>query len=305
MADADHDDRDLMLERVASAFGTPVYVYFASVVDERIACLRSAFGGRFALSYAVKSNPNPGLLDRLRTRIELLDISSIGELRLARRAGWEPARVSFTGPGKRESELREAMESGLGELIVESVAEAVIADRVAESMGLVQDILVRVSPSRVPKGFGDQMAGRPSAFGIDFEVVHDELPVILALKNLRVIGLHIYSGTQCLVPEAICENYRQFLSIFREVCDRHDLTPQKLVFGSGLGIPYFEADVALDLAVTARGILSELDAFAAEPRFRSTKLVLELGRYLVGEFRVLSDARRLGQGVARHPHRDL
>ena len=75
--------------------------------------------------------------------------------------------MSFTGPGKREFELREALEGGLGELIVESVAEAVMADRIAGSIGIVQDIMIRISPDHVPKGFGDQMAGRPSAFGIE------------------------------------------------------------------------------------------------------------------------------------------
>ncbi|MCV2869494.1 type III PLP-dependent enzyme [Defluviimonas sp. WL0002] len=277
-----HED-DAALARVASDFGTPAYVYFTDKIEQRIADLRAAFGGRFALSYAAKSNPNPELLRWLSSRIENLDISSIGEMRLGLRAGWEPERMSFTGPGKRDAELAEAIGNGVGELIVESVDEAIRADRIAAEAGSVQRIMVRIAPDRVPKGFGDQMAGRPSAFGVDYEAIHEELPKILALRNLRLIGLHIYAGTQCLVPEAICENYRIFMSIFSDVCERHDIWPEKLVFGSGLGVPYFENDAPIDLKAAALGIRKEIDAFCALPRFAKTDLALELGRYLVGE----------------------
>jgi diaminopimelate decarboxylase len=133
----------------------------------------------------------------------------------------------------------------------------------------------------VPKGFGDQMAGRPSAFGIDYETAAEEIPQILSLEHLTCTGLHIYSGTQCLIADAVCRNYRQFLKIFREHCEAHDLTPRRLIFGSGLGVPYHPTDTALDLDAVAAGIGAELDAFSAEPRFTGTKLVLELGRHLV------------------------
>ncbi|MEP3332259.1 type III PLP-dependent enzyme [Sedimentitalea sp.] len=274
---------DACLTEAAQKFGTPSYVYLTEAIDRRLAEIRAAFGPDFALSYAMKCNPNPGLLSWLAGRIEFLDVSSIGELRLGRQAGWEPARASFTGPGKRNAEIAEAIESGVGELILENLREAIVANRIAGEIGRVQDVLIRLAPSRVPKGFGDHMAGRPSPFGIDIEDSAEQLPRIFALPHLTVVGLHIYSGTQCLKPEAICENYRIFMSIFRDICEAHDLSPQKLVFGSGLGIPYHPGDVPLELNKVADGIRAELQTFCAEPRFSDTRLILELGRYLIGE----------------------
>ena len=274
---------DRWLQRAADQFGTPSFVYFAQAIAARIEKLRVAFGGRFALSYAVKSNPNPALLEWLNDRVELLDVSSIGEFLLGQRAGWDPARVSFTGPGKRAFELRQAIEGGIGELIVESVREAEAANAIASELARVQNILVRIAPTRVPKGFGDHMAGRPCAFGVDQEDVHTDLPKILAMPNLRCIGLHIYSGTQCLKPPAIVENYKNFLAIFLDICAQYDLKPDKLVFGSGLGIPYHDEDAPLDLDEVAAEMANDLDAFKLEDRFSRTQLVLELGRYLVGE----------------------
>lgn len=274
---------DACLMEAARKFGTPSYVYLTDAIDRRLAEIGAALGPWFALSYAMKCNPNPGLLNRLADRVDFLDVSSIGELRLARQAGWNANRASFTGPGKRDAEIAEAIECGVGELILENLREASVANRIAGESGRVQDVLIRLAPSRVPKGFGDHMAGRPSPFGIDIEDAAAQLPQILALPHLAVVGLHIYSGTQCLKPEAICENYRIFMSVFRDICEAHDITPQKLVFGSGLGIPYHPGDTPLDLNAVADGIGAELRAFRAEPRFSGTKLILELGRYLIGE----------------------
>ncbi|PIE07312.1 MAG: decarboxylase [Rhodobacterales bacterium] len=274
---------DALLTRVAETCGTPAYVFLGDRIDARATALKQAFGGRFSLSYAAKSNPNPGLLAFLEPRVENLDISSIGEMRLGLRAGWTPERMSFTGPAKRDAELEEAIAGGVGELIVESLDEARRADRIARAHDRRQRIMVRIGPDVVPKGFGDHMAGRPSPFGIDYEQIHEAMPQILALENLELAGLHIYSGTQCLKPQAICENWRNFIRIFRDVCVKHEVTPERLVFGSGLGIPYFENDQPLDLGEIASDIAPDLDALRAEARFATTDLVLELGRYLVGE----------------------
>ena len=134
------------------------------------------------------------MLAFLEPRVENLDISSIGEMRLGLKAGWPAERMSFTGPAKRDAELEEAIAGGVGELIVESVDEARRADRIARAKDRRQRIMIRIGPDRVPKGFGDQMAGRPSPFGIDYEQIHDAMPQILALGNLEIVGLHIYSG---------------------------------------------------------------------------------------------------------------
>ncbi len=273
---------DRQLANAAARFGTPAYVYATDLVEARLAHLRAHLGHWFAISFAVKSNPNPAMLDWMRGRLDYLDISSGGEFALGRQAGWDAAKISFTGPAKRETELRAAIEGGLGELVLESLREARLADAIAKELGCIQPVLIRIAPARVPKGFGDQMAGRPSPFGVDVEDAAEILPQIAALPNLRIIGLHIYSGTQCLRPEAICENWRIFMQVFSDICTTLDLSPEKLIFGAGLGIPYHPGDNELDLSAIAAEIGPELDAFRAGPRFARSRLVLELGRYLVG-----------------------
>ncbi len=274
----DLDDR---LRAAAGSFGTPCYVYVEDMIEDRRKAIAAAFGRWFDLSFAVKSNPNGHLLAWLRGRVPYLDVSSGGEFARAVAAGWDPGALSFTGPGKRDAELETAIGGGLGELVVESLDEARRADAIARARGLRQDVLVRIAPTHVPKGFGDQMAGRPSPFGVDAEVAPETLRAVMALPGLRVAGLHIYSGTQCLKPAAIAENWRIFMGIFDDLCGKTGLRPEKLVFGSGLGIPYHPGDEALDLAVVAEAVGADLDGFLA--RFPGVRAVLELGRYLVGE----------------------
>ena len=280
MTPADIDD---WLGRAAEQYGTPSYVYFADCITQRIGELRAAFKGRLALSYAVKCNPNPALLGWLDGRVDLLDVSSIGEFNLAVAAGWSPALISFTGPAKRDFEIREAIRGDVGLLVIESLREARVANAVAQSLGCVQRVLVRIAPDSVPRGFGDQMAGRPSPFGIDLDDAPDAVRQIMAMPCLTLVGLHIYSGTQCLKSDAIVENYRNFLTIFATLCDAHDVTPDTLILGAGLGIAYHDGDNPLNLGDVAAGILLELERFCAQPRFARTQLVLELGRYLVAE----------------------
>ena len=274
---------DLLLGEAAERIGTPCFVYLTDLVEQRIDLLGATFEDTFELSFAVKSNPNPALLHWLIGRIGHLDISSIGEMRLALKAGWDPARLSFTGPAKREAELHEAIAAGVGLLVIESLREARLADAIAHEMRRTQKVLVRIAPDKVPKGFGDQMAGRPSPFGIDVEDADEALAEITRLGGLHLAGLHIYSGTQCLKADAIAENYRHYLAIFERLCTAHAIAPEILVLGSGLGVPYHDGDEPLDLAGLADAVLPDLAEFRSRPLMRNTRLLLELGRFLVSE----------------------
>src|SRR5690606_37275273 len=100
---------DSLLAEAAARFGTPAYVYLTDRIAARLARIEAALGRWFQLSYAVKSNPNPALLAWLNGRVPYLDVSSGGELQTAMAAGWQAARASFTGPAKRDEELRMAI----------------------------------------------------------------------------------------------------------------------------------------------------------------------------------------------------
>jgi diaminopimelate decarboxylase len=193
-----------------------------------------------------------------------------------------PGHITFSGPAKRDHELARAVEIGIGELVIENLAEARIASEHARKRGRVQDCLVRINPFKIPRGFGASMAALPSQFGFDEEKIDSELPAVQALPGLRIAGFHIYSGTNCLDADAIAENFEIFAKLFRYAQETIRIPVEKLIFGAGFGIPYLpdEQELAID---ELPGLVNPIvDALLAEDAFRAARCQLELGRWLVG-----------------------
>lgn len=276
------EQRDILNE-VARTHGTPAYVYFFDEIIIKAEALRLGFDGRFGLSFAVKSNPNPAVLKEMSPLVDFLDLSSGGEIDLAIGADWAPEHIYFTGPAKTNQELSFALESGISHVVVESAKEARRLNRIAHDAGRRAAVLMRIAPSRVPRGFGAHMSGRPTQFGVPEEVAEECLLELLDLSCIDVHGFHVYSGAQCLQASSIVENFDNMAAIFRRLTSTLGSSPRMLVFGAGMGIPYHADQEPLDLESVIRdsiGILDELlNEFApAEPR-----LILESGRYLVGQ----------------------
>jgi diaminopimelate decarboxylase len=275
--------RRTTLAALAVRFGTPCFIYDEAQIHERVRRVRDAFGGRFEISYAVKSNPNRAILRSLREVVDRLDLSSGGELLLAEETGWDAATWSFVGPAKRRSELALAVDLGCKHVVVESERELRELDEVAGGAGAVASVLLRINPSQVPKGFGVSMARRPTIFGIDEEVIDEVVQTALGLNHVALQGFHVYAGTQCLDPEAIAENIRNIAGIFGRLIDQHNLTVEHLVFGSGFGIRYHAGADELDPVAVASSCVAEIDALRSRPGAASATMALEMGRYLVGE----------------------
>lgn len=270
------------LVAAAAQASTPSYVYNMDIVRTRIGLLKQLFGAHFDVSFAVKCNPNTELLRRLLPHVATLDVSAYKEVERGIDAGCPPERLTFSGPAKRDEEVQRAVAIGLGELVLESVSEAETASAAAVALGVVQNVLIRINPTTVPRHFGVNMAGKASQFGIDEEEIETAIAHVAALPGLNLIGFHIYSGTNSLNPEAIAENFGIFIAIFRKAADIARIAPKKLIFGSGFGIPYNDNDKPLDVDQLAALVMPMMDEFRSDPRFASSACILEMGRWIVG-----------------------
>lgn len=289
------------LADIAERHGTPAYVYSLGHVRERVSALRAAFGGRLDVSFALKSNPNPILLRRLAGVVDELEVSSLGELTRALAAGWPAEAVRFTGPAKRDFELAGALAAGIGCVVLESLEEARALADLARARARPQRCLVRISPRHVPPGFGAQLDGKPSRFGIDEEELQAALPALVALPGLALEGFHVFAGSQCLLADSLVEHLVGTCELFQRAAAGLRLPPRQFVLGAGFGIPYAESDVPFDLASVAARALPACERL--QRSFPGSRLVLELGRYLVGEAgyyltRVLRVKRSRGSSIA-------
>lgn len=287
MAAVDFATRDdalsTALSHVAAEIGTPCYVYFLDRIVERIERIRHAFESRFLLSYAIKANPNRALLRALEPHIALLDASSAGELVGGPSCGYDVSRISFSGPAKTQDELQTAVKLGCPKVVVESFEEARQLNDLCRQQAVMLPILIRISPLKIPRGFGVNMAGRPSQFGIDEEDLGRVVPRIQQLPYLTIQGLHIYAGTQCLDDDSLVENFGNYIDLFGRVSNDYGLEPEWLLFGAGIGIPYHDGDEPVDLESVAHRVNPMVDRMRQSASLERAKCVLELGRYLVGE----------------------
>jgi diaminopimelate decarboxylase len=268
------------LSRLAERVGrTPFYVYDRAVLDERIQVLRRHLPREISLHYAVKANPMPELVGFMAARVDGLDVASVGEMNIALQAGMSPRHVSFAGPGKSEDELEAAVAAGIL-LNVESLREIRVLTAVSARAGKSARVAVRVNPDFELKSSGMKMGGGPKQFGIDAEHVPDALAEI-GRSGLCFEGFHIYSGSQNLRPDAICESQNKTLALAERLATNAPGPVRALNLGGGFGIPYFRGDVPLDLVPIGKNLQQVVER--ARRSLPQAELVLELGRYLVGE----------------------
>ena len=221
----------------------------------------------------------PALVGHMATRVDGIDVASADEMQVALSAGMGPRNISFAGPGKRRAELAQAVAAGVL-LNVESPHELGALAGVARELGLPARVALRVNPDFELKLSGMKMGGGPKPFGIDAETVPDVLAEVGRL-GLSFEGFHIYSGSQNLKAESICEAQSRSVELAIRLAAAAPAAVKALNIGGGFGIPYFPGDSALDIAPIAANLraLAGLAA-AALPQ---AELIVELGRYLVGE----------------------
>ena len=268
------------LTEVAAIVGrTPFYVYDRSVMTRKVQLLRESLPPGIHLHYAMKANPMPAVVHHMLGLVDGLDVASAGELRIALDAGADPATVSFAGPGKSDAELEQAAAAGIT-INVESEREIRVLADIAHRTGHRPNVAVRVNPDFELKSSGMKMGGGPKQFGIDAERVPDVLAEIGRL-GLRFQGFHIFSGSQNLRAEAIIEAQRKTAELAIRLAAAAPAPVRILNMGGGFGIPYFPGDQPLDIAAVGANLRELLPVIRRE--LPEAEVVIELGRYLVGE----------------------
>lgn len=264
---------------VDEAGGTPLFVYSRVHVERRMDELRRAMPARLGIHYAVKANPFGPLLAAIDPLVDGFDIASAGELALVRKAGIDPERVSFAGPGKRDEELAAAIEAGVT-INCESESEARRCFAISDRTGRRARLAIRVNPDFELRGSGMKMGGGAKPFGLDVDRVAPLAREVIA-SGAQWCGLHIFAGSQALSTDAIIEAQSNTLDLANRLAGEIAAPLPRLNMGGGFGIPYFAGDEPLDLAAIGTALA---ERFATLPAaLQETQLCIELGRYVTGE----------------------
>lgn len=257
---------------------TPFYAYDRRVLEARVRELRVLAPG-VKLHYAMKANPMPALVCHMARLVDGIDVASGGELRVALDAGADVKEISFAGPGKSERELRQAVAAGI--LInIESFREVELLADISRALNRPARVAVRVNPDFELKASGMKMGGGAKPFGVDAEQVPKLLGCI-GKARLAFEGFHLFWGSQSLKAEAICDAQRNAYELALRLAQDAAAPVRVLNIGGGFGIPYFPGERRLDLEPIGENLAAL--AARASRELPEAALVIELGRYLVGE----------------------
>ena len=265
---------------MAGAVGTPVYVYSAAALRARYREIDAAFGSYpHALHYALKANSSIAILRLMRELGSAADANSIGEIELARRAGFDPADIVFTGVGKSVAELECAVPLGLKAINVESVGELARIESIAARIGRIARVAVRINPDIDAHSHPHITTGvKASPFGVAADAARG---LLLALQNrpaLRLVAIHVHIGSQITTLDPL-RRASAFLATMALDLKQNGVQLEYVDAGGGLGISYDGREIpSADAYVTT---LIE----ATKPT--GLPIVIEPGRTIAGPAGVL------------------
>jgi diaminopimelate decarboxylase len=269
---------------LAERFETPLFVYDLGVVSRRIAALQEALPPAVTISYAIKANPLPRIVRHVVARVGAASVASVGEMTIAATGGAEPSSVTLCGPGKQDREIQEALERGVT-LSVESASELARVELVAAKTRRVARVLLRlvadesVRSSRV-RLVGDTGAGK---FGMDWAELVACARYAVRSRRLRLLGIHVHGLSNVLDARLLASHWEETVERGLELASMIDRNLEQIDLGGGIGIPYDPQEEAIDLGVLGGRLGQLVDRLGCGPRTRGTRLIVESGRFLVGQ----------------------
>lgn len=270
------------LHQIADEVGTPAYVYSTATFERHFKVFAAAFQGLDALiCYAVKANSNQAILTTLANLGAGADVVSIGELKRALKAGIPGERIVFSGVGKREDEMRFALEHKIHQFNVESEEELNVLNQVALSSGVKAPISLRINPDVDAQTHAKISTGKAeNKFGIPWSRARDIYARAGQMDGIDVVGVDVHIGSQLTALEPFRAAFAKVLELVKLLrSDGHDI--KRIDLGGGLGIPYEAGKPAppspSDYGAMIAEVVGDMEA----------QLILEPGRLIAGNAGIL------------------
>jgi diaminopimelate decarboxylase len=262
------------LEPLAAAHGTPLYVYSAATIAARYRAIDDAFAGYpHAIHYALKANSTLAIIRLLRGLGSFADANSGGEIDVARRAGFTPSQIVFTGVGKTLDELGHAIDLGVRSINVESEGEIERIEGLSRARKMRTRIAIRVNPDVDAQTHPHISTGlKTNKFGIPIGEVRDLCGRTRGRPNVEIVGLHAHVGSQITNLAPLTSAARALVDLARQLTI-DGTSIEHLDIGGGLGVSYDGS--------TVPGAAEYADAVLPVLRESGLAVVLEPGRHIM------------------------
>ena len=268
----------VVLKDIAKEVETPFFVYSSTAITEQYKRLVSALDGTDSLvCYAVKANSNQAVLRTVCALGAGADVVSGGELRRALEAGFDPRKIVFAGVGKSESEMRQGLSAKILQFNVESLPELECLNNVAQDMGCIAPVALRINPDVDARTHQKITTGRyENKFGIDLQSAFSIIERLQDFSHLRLEALSVHIGSQLTEVTPYNAAYWRLADFVRRVM-AYGIALERLDLGGGLGISYSNDDKPQENMLESYvEIVKQYIVPLGLP------MIFEPGRYLVG-----------------------
>ena len=264
----------LDITTLVKKYDTPLYLYDFNNITNRYEELKDAFSGKKSLvAYAVKSNSNLAVIRHLANLGAGADCVSIGEVRRALKAGVKKYRIIFSGVGKRDSEIREALQEDILLINLESEAEMKRVEMIAVELGKEARISIRVNPNVDPKTHPYISTGlHENKFGVSIDTAKRMYIYAKKSDHLNPVGIHFHIGSQLTELAPITEACGIVADLVRSL-DAIGIEIKFFDIGGGLGVVY-DDETTIRPADYAKAIISQIKGL-------DITIVSEPGRYMM------------------------
>ncbi|HEY3368202.1 MAG TPA: diaminopimelate decarboxylase [Symbiobacteriaceae bacterium] len=270
-------------------FGTPLYIMDEQLIRQNCRAYVSAFKNHypnFEVAYASKAFLCAAMVALVEQEGMSLDVVSGGEIATALKANFPMNRTYFHGNNKTVEEIQLALTSGVGRIIVDSVHELELLEKVAASFGVTADIYFRLTPGVSAHTHHYISTGQlDSKFGIPIETgaAMDAVKRALGLEHVVLKGFHCHIGSQIFDLEGYRIAASVMLKFAAKVREETGFTSLELNLGGGLGVRYTEADTPTTPGVLVKTLAGAVKTLTAELGLPEPRLIVEPGRSIVGE----------------------
>lgn len=260
-------------KELASTYKTPLYIYDLDTMRAQYEELKSAFKGRKSLlAFAIKSNSNLSIIKNFADIGSGADCVSIGEVRRAFLAGVPNYKIIFSGVGKSDDEIREAIERDILYINVESEAELGRVELIAKELGVQCRISIRVNPNIDPKTHPYISTGlHDNKFGVEIDAAKRMYIRANNSENLDPVGIHFHIGSQLTELDPIYESAVIVADLVRSL-QSIKIELKFFDIGGGLGVRYKDEETIKPYDY-AQAILTALKGL-------DLTIVCEPGRFL-------------------------
>ena len=271
---------DVSLAKIAEEVGTPVYVYSRGDIERAYKAFDAALEGvPHEVCYAVKACSTLGVLGVLVQLGAGADIVSIGELYRWLKAGGDAADVVFSGVGKTQLEMVEALKANIGCFNVESGEELAVLDRVAQETNKRAKISLRVNPDVDPQTHPYISTGlKQNKFGVSMEEARTLFRDASKSKGLQVAGVDFHIGSQLIKTTPFVDAIARLVDLVQQLA-KDGIKLEHVDIGGGLGIDYGKGDTVPSPAEYGKAVRSAL----APLTDLGIKVLTEPGRVIVGQ----------------------